>query len=251
MSAELFEYLLRLGDDRLVLGHRLSEWCGHAPILEEDLALANIALDLIGQANAFLTLAGKMEGNGRSADDLAYFREAIEYRNLHLVEQPCGDFAYAIVKQFLFSGYSILHLECLSTSSNRELAGISAKALKESRYHLRHAGEWVLRLGDGTEESRSRAQAALNDLWIFTGEMFEHDQIESLLISAEVIPAMLHLEEKWRTQTTDLIDRATLAIPRDSAAMATGGRRGLHGECLGHMLSDMQILARSFPGAKW
>jgi len=165
--AALFAYLLRLGDDRLVLGHRISEWCGHAPILEEDIALTNIALDLIGQASAILTLAGETEDAGRDADALAYLREAIDYRNVLLVELPRGDFAFTIMRQFLFSVASYYQLEALATSTHATLAGLAAKGLKETRYHVRHAGEWVLKLGDGTEESHRRAQEALDALWRF------------------------------------------------------------------------------------
>ena len=177
----LFEYLLRLGDDRLVLGHRLSEWCGHGPILEEDIALSNVALDLLGQATMLLRLAGEVEGKGRDEDALAYFREAVEFRNCQLVELPKGDFAFTIVRQFLFDVHAVLLLDALAASANAELAAIAAKSLKEAKYHVRHSGEWVLKLGDGTEESRRRAQAALEALWRFTPELFAADAIDGEL----------------------------------------------------------------------
>src|SRR5438270_3453962 len=164
-SPVFFQYLLRLGDDRLVLGRRLSEWCGHGPILEEDIALANIALDLIGQANLLLALAGTAEGKGRDQDALAYFREAVDYRNALIVELPKGDFAFTIARQFALSVYSALQLEALQQSTNKELAGIAAKGLKEARYHVRHSADWMIKLGDGTEESHDRMQQAVNDLW--------------------------------------------------------------------------------------
>jgi ring-1,2-phenylacetyl-CoA epoxidase subunit PaaC len=246
----LFEYLLRLGDDRLVLGHRLSEWCGHAPILEEDIALANIALDLVGQANLLLKLAGEVEGKGRSEDALAYFREAIEFRNVLMAELPNGDFAFTIVRQFLYSVAAYYQLELLQRSAHADLAGIAAKALKETRYHVRHAGEWVLKLGDGTEESHRRAQDALDALWRYTGELFMADQTEEVLLRAGLAPELAALEPKWRAQVTDVVARATLAVPT-AGYMQRGGRQGRHTEHLGRMLAEMQIVARSHPGAQW
>ena len=240
-----FEYLLRLGDDRLVLGHRLSEWCGHAPILEEDIALANIALDLVGQATLCLKLAGETEGKGRNEDALAYFRDAVDYRNALLCELPKGDFAVTIVRQFLFSVYSTLLWTELASQASGDLAGIAAKALKESKYHVRHAAEWVIMLGDGTEESHERAQNALDDLWRYTGELFIGDDVDR---AAGVDPSKL--EGPWRSQVEDVIRRATLAIPKDGY-MQRGGREGRHTEHLGHLLAEMQIVARSFPGASW
>jgi ring-1,2-phenylacetyl-CoA epoxidase subunit PaaC len=250
VDAALVQYLLRLGDDRLVLGHRLSEWCGHAPVLEEDIALANIALDLIGQATRLLALAGEIEGAGRDEDALAYLREAIEYRNVLLVEMPKGDFAFTIVRQFLFSVAAYYQLEELSKSSNATLAGIAAKALKETRYHVRHAGEWVIKLGDGTEESHRRAQEALDALWRFTGEMFLMDDVDAALIERGVAPDLGPVHEKWMAQVADVVGRATLVVP-SVTYMQRGGRDGRHSEHLGHMLSEMQILQRSYPGAKW
>jgi ring-1,2-phenylacetyl-CoA epoxidase subunit PaaC len=249
-DSDLFEYLLRLGDDRLVLGHRLSEWCGHAPILEEDIALANIALDLIGQATLYLHLAAETEGKGRSEDALAYFREAIEFRNVQLVELPIGDFAFTIMRQFLFDAFSFHQLEELQKSANTELAGIAAKGYKEVRYHLRHSSEWVQRLGDGTEESHARAQKALDDLWRFTGEMFQADEIDDRLLAAGIAPDLRKIEPKWNAVVSDVLRRATLTVP-ESGHMMSGGRQGRHTEYLGHMLSEMQIVARSHPGAEW
>ena len=249
-DSDLFEYLLRLGDDRLVLGHRLSEWCGHAPILEEDIALANIALDLIGQASLYLHHAGEVEGKGRSEDALAYFREAVEFRNLKIVELPIGDFAFTIARQFLFDAFSFHQLRQLQKSASSELAGIAAKGYKEVRYHLRHSSEWVQRLGDGTEESHARAQAALDDLWRFTGEMFETDEIDRRLAATGVAADLKAIEPEWRTIVADVLARATLKIP-PNVAMMSGGRRGQHTEYLGHMLSEMQIVTRSHPGAEW
>ncbi|HYN82410.1 MAG TPA: 1,2-phenylacetyl-CoA epoxidase subunit PaaC [Gemmatimonadaceae bacterium] len=247
---DVFEYLLRLGDDRLVLGHRLSEWCGHGPILEEDIALANISLDLIGQATLYLGLAGETEGKGRDADSLAYFREGVEFRNLQLVELPKGDFAFTIARQFLFDVFSLHHLEQLQRSANKELAGIASKGYKEVRYHIRHSSEWLQRLGDGTTESHNRAQKALDELWRFTGEMFAGDDVDKQLGAAGVAPDLDEIQTKWRAMVSDVIQRATLSIPSDTFMMA-GGRSGRHTEHLGHMLSEMQIVARSHPGAAW
>ncbi len=250
LRAALVQYLLRLGDDRLVLGHRLSEWCGHAPILEEDIALANIALDLIGEATLFLRLAGETEGAGRDEDALAYLREAIDYRNVLLVELPRGDFAVTIVRHFLFGVAAYYQLEGLTRSTHPALAGIAAKALKETRYHVRHAGEWLLKLGDGTVESHERAQAALDDLWRYTGEMFLTDAVDEILVGAGLVPDLAPLEAPWRAQVTDVVRRATLRVP-ESGYMQRGGRVGRHTEHLGHLLAEMQILQRSNPGATW
>jgi ring-1,2-phenylacetyl-CoA epoxidase subunit PaaC len=245
----LFQYLLRLGDDRLVLGHRLSEWCGHGPVLEEDIALANVALDLIGQATHFLKLAGQVEGKGRDEDALAYLRDAIAYRNVKLVELPNGDFGRTIVRQFLFDAWSVLLLEKLQGTAHAELAGIAGKAYKEARYHVRHSGEWVLRLGDGTEESHRRAQTALDELWPYTGELLAADEVDRAL-AGTVAPDPAALEPAWRHVVSDVVRRATLTLPADRY-MHSGGRQGRHTEHLGHLLDEMQILARSHPGAKW
>jgi ring-1,2-phenylacetyl-CoA epoxidase subunit PaaC len=245
-----FEYLLRLGDDRLILGHRLSEWCGHAPILEEDIALANIALDLIGQSSLLLGLAGKIEGQGRDADALAYLRDAVEFRNALLVELPKGDFAVTIVRQLFFSVFALLQAEALERSSDQELAGIAAKAVKEFRYHVRHSADWVLKLGGGTTESQSRAQRAVDDLWRYTGELFLGDDVDRAAAASGLGVDPSALENAWSETVRDVLGRAGLTIP-DVSYMQRGGRSGRHTEHLGHLLSEMQILARSHPGASW
>jgi ring-1,2-phenylacetyl-CoA epoxidase subunit PaaC len=251
----LFEYLLRLGDDRLVLGHRLSEWCGHGPILEEDIALSNVALDLLGQATMFLRLAGEVEGKGRDEDALAYFREVVEFRNCQLVELPNGDFAHTIARQFLFDVYAVVLLDALSASANAGIAAIAAKSLKEAKYHVRHSGEWMLKLGDGTEESHRRVQQALDGLWRFTSELFAADAIDRELEKIGVAPDVASLAASWGRHVRDVIERATLTLPHDvpppRAASTRGGRAGSHTEFLGHMLAEMQIVARSHPGAVW
>jgi ring-1,2-phenylacetyl-CoA epoxidase subunit PaaC len=247
------ELLLRLGDDRLVLGHRLSEWCGHAPILEEDIALANVALDLLGQATMFLRRAGEVEGKGRDEDALAYWREAVEFRNCLLVEQPNGDFGFTIVRQFLFDVYAVVTLDALARSANAEIAAIATKSLKEAKYHVRHSGEWLLKLGDGTEESHRRAQRALDELWRFTPELFAPDDVAARLAAQGIGPDLPALRAQWDTLARDVVGRATLTVPQNASHTPHlhGGRAGMHSEHLGHLLAELQIVARSHPGAKW
>ena len=246
----LFEYLLRLGDDRLVLGHRNAEWCGHGPILEEDIAISNIALDLTGQAQLLLELAGKVEGTGRNADQLAYWRDENQFRNLQLLELPRGDLAFTMMRQCLFSAWSHFLLEGLTHSKHEDLKGIAAKAAKENRYHFRHASEWVVRLGDGTEESHRRAQAALDQAWPWTGEFLLADDTDRQMAAEGLGVDPSGLKAAWEPVVADVIARATLTVPTAPMRMA-GGRKGRHTEFLGHMLAEMQIVARSHPGASW
>jgi ring-1,2-phenylacetyl-CoA epoxidase subunit PaaC len=249
----LFELLLRLGDDRLVLGHRLSEWCGHGPILEEDIALSNVALDLLGQATMFLRLAGEVEGKGRDEDALAYFREVVEFRNAQIVELPKGDFAFTIVRQFLFDVHAVVLLDALSHSTDERVAAIAAKSLKEAKYHVRHSGEWMWKLGDGTDESHRRVQKAVDSLWRFTPELFAADAVDRAMLAGGIAPDLTALQVQWDALVRDVMDRATLTLPNDVPRVAStrGGRAGAHTEHLGHMLAEMQIIARSHPGAKW
>ena len=244
------EYLLRLGDDRLVLGHRLSEWCGHGPILEEDIALANIALDLVGQASLLLGLAARLENAGRDADQLAFLRDAIDFRNALLTELPKGDFAVTIARQFFFSVYAMLQAEGLQHSRDPDLAGIAAKMLKEARYHVRHSGDWMLKLGDGTEESHRRLQDATNDLWRYTGELFLSDDVEVRASRDGLGVDAATLEGAWRSQVDEVLRRAGITVP-EVKWMQRGGRQGRHTEHLGHMLAEMQVLQRQHPGASW
>lgn len=246
----LFEYLLRHGDDRLVLGHRLSEWCGHGPILEEDIALSNMALDLIGHATSILALAGTVEGKGRNEDALAYFRDAVDYRNALMVELPKGDFAFTIVRQFFFDAYSVLLWDALSRCAHEQLAAIATKSLKEDKYHLRHSSEWVVRLGDGTDESHQRAQDAVDALWRYTGELFEYDAVNEAVAALGIAVDHAALKSRWDGMVNEQLQRATLNVPAETA-MRRGGRTGKHTEHLGHMLATMQIVARSHPGASW
>ena len=252
MDKALFEYCLKLGDNALVLGHRLSEWCGHGPVLEEDIAMTNIALDLVGQARAFLTYAGEVEGNGRTEDDLAYHRDVMQFRNHMITEQPNTDFAYTMVRQFLHSAYSYILYTELKKTEDKTLSAIAEKALKEVTYHLRHAGEWVLRMGDGTEESKQRAQTALNDLWMYTGELFINSDYENELIKCNIAVDNIELEKKWNSIVDETLQKATLTKPDSSnIKMIIGSNKGRHTEYLGHMLSDMQFLPRAYPHAQW
>lgn len=246
----LFPYLLRLGDDRLVLGHRVSEWCGHGPILEEDIALANIALDLVGEATLFLRHAGQIEGAGRDEDVLAFLRDAADFRNVQMVELPNGDFGFTIVRQFFFSVFSMLQMDALQKSTDADVAGIAAKALKEARYHVRHSAQWVVTLGDGTAESHDRAQRAVDDLWRYTGELFIADRVDRAVAAAGTGVDPSSLESAWRSQVESVLAAATLTIP-ETPYMQRGGREGRHTEHLSHMLAEMQVLPRSHPGATW
>lgn len=249
--APLLEFLLRQGDTTLVLGHRLSEWCGHAPVLEEDIALANTALDLIGQTRLWLGYAAEVEGKGRSADDLAFLRDAWDFRNLLMVERPNGDFAQTMMRQYLFDAYHLLWLEALQHSRDARVAEISAKAVKEARYHLERARDVVIMLGDGTEESHRRSQTALGQLWPFAGEMFVDDQVDAQMVADQIAPAPSTLRQDWLDEVTQTLSVATLDVP-DDAFSHTGGKSGArHTEHLGHMLATMQVLQRSYPGATW
>jgi ring-1,2-phenylacetyl-CoA epoxidase subunit PaaC len=243
-------YVLRRADDALILGHRLSEWCGHAPMLEEDMALSNIALDLLGQARELYTYAAKVEGKGNDEDKFAYLRDVRQYRNLLLTEQPNGDFARTMVRQFFYSAFADLCWRTMMKSSDATLAAIAAKSEKESAYHLRHSSEWIVRLGDGTEESHRRAQGAIDDLWAFTGEMFAVDGAERALIDAGVAIDPAGLKPQWLKTVAGVVAEATLPLPKNDW-MQQGGRVGRHSEHLGHLLSELQSLQRSFPGATW
>lgn len=246
----LFEYCLRIGDNSLVLGHRVSEWCGHGPILEEDIALTNIALDLVGQSRTLLTYAGDIEGKGRTEDDLAYLRQVVDYRNCLLAEQENGDFARTIVRQFLFDSYNALFLEELQNSADETLAAYATKSLKEAAYHVRHSSEWMIRLGDGTAESKKRTQAALDELWMYSGELFEMDETEKTLQKANIAPDSKAIYEKWTANVSKILEMATLQLP-ENGWMQSGGRTGKHSELLGYVLAELQYVQRSYPNCEW
>ena len=243
-------YALRRADDSLILGHRLSEWCGQAPMLEEDMALANMGLDLLGQARELYAYAAKVEGKGNDEDDFAYLRDVRQYRNLLLVEQPNGDFARTMARQFFYASFADLYWRAMMKSSDATLAAIAAKSEKESAYHVRHCSEWMVRLGDGTLESHSRAQEAIDHLWAFTGEMFEADDGERALIDGGIAVDPTALHPQWLETVSEIVNEATLVLPT-SRWMQQGGRSGRHSEHLGHLLSELQSIQRTFPGATW
>lgn len=245
-----FEYLLRLGDSSLIIGHRLSEWCGHGPILEEDIALINIALDFVGNATSLLTYAAQVEGKGRTEDDLAYLRNERDYRNLLLTEQPNGDYATTIARQFLYDVYTFFLYEELKKSKDETIAAIAAKTHKEITYHLRHTTEWMYRLGDGTEESHQRLQSGLNELWMYTSDMFDMNEVDALLIQAGIAPDLNTIKESWEKRVKEVVAEATLQLPASNIKQK-GSREGKHSEHLGYLLAEMQYIPRSYPGTKW
>jgi ring-1,2-phenylacetyl-CoA epoxidase subunit PaaC len=248
-SAHL-RYVLRLADTSLVLGQRLGEWVGHGPALEEDLGLANISLDLIGQARLLLTYAGELEGRGRSEDDLAMSRDQSDYLNLALAEQPNGDFGRTIVRQFLLDAFQMELYEALQQSKDARLAEVAARAVKETRYHLRYSSAWLIRLGDGTDESHRRVQEALDDLWRFTREFFAADEVDEEMARAGIAPALPELEPRWSARVDEVLREATLKRPPD-VRYSWHGKRGDHSEHLGYLLAEMQFLHRTYPGASW
>jgi ring-1,2-phenylacetyl-CoA epoxidase subunit PaaC len=249
-KADLHEYLLRLGDNCLILGHRLSEWCGHGPELEEDLALANTALDLIGQAQLWLSLAAKVKGGKLDADVLAYRRDVHEFRNVLMVEQPNGDFAATMARQWYFDCWHHLLMDELQRSANTEIAAIASKSLKEVNYHLQRSNRWVVCLGDGTQESHERMQRALDELWMYTGEFFETDGIDKTMSKNSIGVDMATLAPRWMEHIEVILKEAGLKLPA-STWMQSGGKNGTHGEHLGYLLAEMQFLARAYPDARW
>jgi ring-1,2-phenylacetyl-CoA epoxidase subunit PaaC len=244
------EYLLRLGDTCLILGQRLGEWCGHAPVLEEDIAMTNMALDLIGQTRAVLTRAGQIEGQGFDEDQLAMLRDERDYRNLSMVELPRGDFAFTVLRNLFVSTWLKLQWEQLQSSSDTELAGIAGKALKEARYHQQHAADWVVRLADGTEESRRRMEAALSDLWRYVPEMFAADAVDEAAAATRLGPGRSTLRSAWDSEIGPVFSEAGLQPPAESPFRSTG-TRGVHTEHMGRILAELQILQRSYPGGAW
>ncbi len=247
----LFEFLLRQGDNALVLGHRTSEWCGTAPALEEDIALANTALDLIGQTQLWLGYAAEVEGAGRSADDLAYLRDVYDFRNILMLEVPNEDFGRTVMRQFLFDAFQVPWLTALCESADEHIAAIAAKSLKEALYHLERSAETVVALGDGTDDSNKRMQSALDVLWPYTGEHFLQDDVDNTMFKAKIAPLPVSLKPEWESTVRSTLNDANLKIT-DSTFAHSGGRTGFrHTEHLGHMLATMQVLQRSYPGATW
>jgi ring-1,2-phenylacetyl-CoA epoxidase subunit PaaC len=250
MAAPLFTYALRLGDDALILSQRLSEWASRAPEIEEDIALTNIALDLLGQARALLDYAAVVEGGTRDEDDLAYVRTEREFCNVHLVEQENGDFAHTIARQVFFSTYQLFLYEELINSTDDMLASVAAKAVKEAAYHHDHALQWIVRLGDGTHDSRRRMQAAVDRLWPFTAELFDADEVERGLATQGIAVDPSTLRPRWVFAIKDTFATARLTVP-STMWTSHGGRRGVHTECFGYLLAEMQYLHRLHPGSSW
>ena len=244
------QYLLRVGDTALILAQRLGEWCGHAPVLEEDIALANMALDLIGQSRALLTRAGELGGQGFDEDQLAFLRDERDYFNATIAELPRGDFAFTVLRNLIVATWAKLLWERLLDSSDTELSAIAGKAVKEARYHQQHAADWVVRLADGTAESRRRIDDALAGMWRFAAELFESDAVDTAAHAAGLGPRFADLREPWLAEMTAVFDEAGLAVPADSAFRSTG-TRGVHSEHMGFILAEMQHLQRSFPGGVW
>ena len=248
------QYLLRIADTCLILGQRLGEWCGHAPVLEEDIALTNVALDLIGQTRALLTRAGQIEGQGSDRtfdeDQLAFLRDERDYRNLTLAELPRGDFAFTVLRNLLLGTWLKLHWERLQDSGDAELAAIAGKAVKEARYHQQHAADWVVRLADGTDESRRRTEMALAELWRFVPEMFATDAVDEEVAASGLGPARAALREAWQADIAAVLEAARLSPPAEAAFRSTG-TLGMHSEHMGRLLAEMQCLQRSFPGGAW
>ncbi len=250
MKEELLKYTLRLGDNALILGQRLGEWCGHGPILEQDIALSNIALDHLGQARMLLSYAAEQKGEGYNEDKVAFFRDITEYYNCLLVEQENGDWGRTIVRQFLFDTFNYYFYTALLSTADDGLKAIAQKAIKEVTYHAQWSAEWVIRLGDGTEESHSRVQESLDDLWEWTGEMFTMDKVDETLIQAGIAVDLAAVKEKWDQKVDQILDMATLKRPED-VWFQSGGKQGEHSEYLGYILSDMQHLPRMYPEAEW
>lgn len=250
MNTDLYNYTLKLADNNLVLAQRLSEWTGHGPFLEEDLALTNVTLDMFGNAKALLEYAAKLEGKGRTEDDLAFFRNERQFVNCLICEQANGDYAKTILRQAFFDSFEFLLYSQLAKSKDETLAGIAAKSIKEITYHKRHSHSWVNRFGNGTEESKTRLQTAMNELWRFTGEFFETTEGDTNLAKEGIAVEFSSLKAAWEKEILALLQQANLVIP-ENVYMQTGGRKGIHTEHLGFLLSEMQVLPRTLPEAKW
>jgi len=251
MNDNLVNYILHLADDTLILSHRNSEWCGHGPVLEQDIAITNISLDLLGQARNFYQYAAVIIGDGATEDSLAYLRDTREYKNCLLAEQPNGDWAVTVLRQFFFSSYQYFLYRQLQTAGDTQIAAIAEKALKEITYHLRWSSEWVIRLGDGTTESHYRMLKAVETLWPFTGEFFTPVSYESALINYGLLPDISLLKNEWMEKIKSVFDEATIAVPPENVWMQTGGKEGMHTEQLGYILADMQFMQRAYPGLEW
>jgi ring-1,2-phenylacetyl-CoA epoxidase subunit PaaC len=251
MKDHKFAFLLRMGDNALILSQQLAKLCGKGPALEEDMALANVSLDLIGQARMWFSYAAELEGAGRDEDKLAFLRDAHEFRNLLLVEQPNGNYADTVMRQFLFDTWHYFRLQSLTNSSDPRIAEIAQKSIKEVTYHARRSADLVIRLGDGTDTSHRKMQAAVNDLWMYTGEMFEQDKADHALAMDGTVPMAPDLRQAWLDHVARTFEEATLDMPSPDAWMQHGGLHGRHTEQLGYILAEMQFLQRAYPGAQW
>lgn len=245
-----YQLCLRLGDSALILGHRISEWCGHGPILEEDIALTNVALDFVGLSRNLLTYAAQLQNEGKTEDDLAYLRDVVLYRNALITEQPNGDFAVTMVRQFFYDAFSYFFYNELCNSHDITLKGIAEKAVKEIDYHLRHSTEWLYRLGDGTAESHQKTEDAVEELWMYTGDMFDIDQNYRLLQENNIVPDMNKIKELWNLKVKTVFETATISVP-ELGYMQSGSLKGSHTEHLGFLLAEMQHLQRSYPNSNW
>jgi ring-1,2-phenylacetyl-CoA epoxidase subunit PaaC len=244
------EYILHLADNGLILAQRLGEWCGHGPVLEQDIALTNIALDVLGQARYFYQYAAEVDGQGKSEDDYAYLRGEREFKNFLLLEQPNGDWAHTIVRQFFYDNFMQLVYTKLLSSTDKQIAAIASKAIKEVNYHLKFSSEWVIRMGDGTEESHERVQNAANTLWEFTGEFFVPTDYDNEMASQGIAPDVTSLKNEWENRVNEVFAEATLQVPQ-ATWFQSGGKTGVHSENLGLLLTDLQYLQRAYPGASW
>jgi len=249
-KASLYKYVLALGDDALILGQRLSQWAYKGPFLEEDIALSNISLDMFGRANLLLEYAATLKGNGTTSDELAFKRNEREFSNHIICEQPNGNFADTMVRQFFLDVFYKLFFEKLIESKNEQLSAIAQKSIKETTYHLRHSSKWIIRLGDGTAESHEKMQSAIDNLWMFTNELFEMNQVDNNMLTQKIGVNCLSIKAKWDQIIDEVLSEATLKRP-ENTHMTSGGREGIHTEHLGHLLSDMQYLQRAYPDAKW
>jgi len=250
LKQAIITYAARLGDDALILGHRISEWVSHGPFLEEDIAQGNVALDFIGRSRMYYTYAAELTGNEKTEDDFAYLRNEREFQNHLINELPRGDFAYSTARQLMLDVYHSHYLSALINSKDKTLAAIAAKGVKETRYHLRRSKDWVLRLGDGTEESHQRLQAAVDDIWGYTNELFEHDLLEQNLIKAEIAVDASLFKDQWLAEVSEILTAATLSVPTTEWAVR-GGREGYHTENLGHLLTELQHVHRCYPNSQW
>ncbi len=249
-SKSKLDFVLHLGDNGLILAQRLGEWCGHGPVLEQDIALTNIALDVLGQARYFYQYAAEIDGKGKSEDDYAYFRNEREFKNFLLLEQPNMDWAYTLTRQFYYDTYCELLFSHLMNGKDVQLAAIASKAIKEIQYHVKFSSEWMIRMGDGTEESHNRVLNAVNALWEFTGEFFEPASYESFLIEEGTLVNLTHLKEEWMNKVGEVLSEATLEVPK-ADWFQSGGKQGIHSEYLGLILTDLQYLQRTYPGLNW